>query len=147
MSDESDFEPYSPDEQRELDDWSAACARVIAFFETRGLEVGPFSDTPILVVDDMMAPHLIEIETGDYSILHPNFIDEFRCFLAEISTFAVTLQVCNEGPSRDDWPRMGLSFYQGKISDGLKRDYLPAPYNTYFYTNSRPDNRPDLPFV
>lgn len=147
MKEEIDFESLSLEEQLELDSWSVARKRVIAFFEERNLAVGNLSADPILIADDMLDAHLIEVETRAFSVLHPDFIDAFRRRLAEIPRYAVTLAVCNKGPSQGDWPRMGLTLFQGRISDGLKRDYLPAPYNTYFYTNSRPDNRPDLPFV
>jgi hypothetical protein len=36
-------------------------------------------------------------------------------------------------------PRMGLTLEKDQITDGLKRGYLPAPYNTLHYAGSRPD--------
>lgn len=147
MTDESELEAFSPDERRQLAEWSAARQHVIAFFEERGLMVSNFSATPILVADDMLGASLIEVEAALFCVLHPDFIDAFRRRLADIPKYAVTLQILNKDRLQKDWPRMGLSFYQGKISDGLKREYLPPPYNTVRYTNSRPDDRPDLPLT
>ena len=146
-NDEHETEHMSEEEKQQYYQWSAARDRIIAFFEGLGKTIGYFSDADFLVVDDMMASDWIELEIADFSLLDPNVIDDFRALLAQLPRMLVTIRVCHPGPYRKDWPGMGLSILDGKIRDGLKRDYLPAPYNTVRYTNSRPEDRPDLPFT
>ncbi len=135
------------EERRRYDQWSAARQSVIAFFSGLGKSIGYFTDSDVLVDDDMMASDWIEVEIADFTLLDPKVIDDFRALLAKLPRMLVTIRVCHPGPYRADWPGMGLSLLDGKITDGLKRDYLPEPYNKVRYTNSRPEGRPDLPFT
>lgn len=148
MTNDDHITEHMTDEEKRLyDQWSAARERIIAFFKGLGKTIGYFNDTDVLVVDDMMASDWIEVEITDYSLLDPVIIDSFRALLAELPRMLVTIRVGYPGPYRKDWQGMGLSIHDGKIRDGLKRDYLPAPYNAVRYTNSRPEDRPDLPFT
>lgn len=139
--DEHETAHISEEEKRLYDQWSAARQRVVAFFSGLRKSIGYFSDSDVSVLDDMMAPNWIRVEIADFSLLDPEVIDDFRALIAEMPRMLVTIRVCHPDPHRKDWPGMGLTICDGKIRDGLKREYLPAPYNAVRYTNSRPENR------
>ncbi len=117
--------------------WNAKRDRVISFIASFGRSFGPFTDTDFWVVDDDFDIYLIQVEINNVDLLQPEVIYGLRDMLDEEPEFAITVAVVP--PDGVKWPRMGLSLVRGLIIDGLKRDFLPAPYRNLHYAGSRPD--------
>jgi len=117
--------------------WNAKRARVIAFLESFGKSFGPFTDTDFWVVDDDLDLYVIQVEINTVDLLQPQVIYGLRDMLDEDPEFAITVAVVPSDGIK--WPRMGLTLERGLIIDGLKREFLPAPYCNLHYAGSRPD--------
>ncbi|ARQ00935.1 hypothetical protein [Pseudorhodoplanes sinuspersici] len=90
-----------------------------------------------LIVDDNYGYWRSHVEVHQLRMLQPHIVAEVQKLVVGHPEWTIVMAVSVPG-TEGRWPPMGLTIRAHETIDGLKRDYLPEPYRSYRYENSRP---------
>ena len=98
---------------------------------------GGFEIADFLLVQDNWGGPLHPVEIHSLHLLQPAIVKSLQRLLVEFPEWEIVVRV--DVPGKEDaWPAMGLTIYADSICDALKREYLPADYQSLAYEGAVP---------
>jgi hypothetical protein len=89
-----------------------------------------------LLVSDDWGDYQHKLETGNLEFIMPAVINSLRKLLIGYPNWEIVLTLTRS--EKESRPAMGLVIRDDEIIDGLRREYLPAAFQSVQYEGSRP---------
>jgi hypothetical protein len=122
------------DEQAET--WEHVYTKVCEILSRFGTE-DPLGHADYLVVEDNYGPREVHVEVHNLKMLAPEIVTLLRNLTKQVQDWQISVAVHVPG-TKPHWPVMGLTIRRHEIIDGLQRQFLPEPYRSFHYEDSRP---------
>jgi hypothetical protein len=92
-------------------------------------------DADFLLVEDNYGTLRVTVSLQNLKMLEPKIVASLRSLLADLPDWEIVMLI--DVPEKK-WPPMGVTIRKHIVIDGLRREILPAHFQSIQYADSRP---------